>query len=260
MLRVCVVTSACLLVVACKPPGNASDAVETGAALASRDMAADVEPADFALIPCSKSERTLCFLAMAGGKRLLFGAPAGVGNRFSSDDLGQLDGVFLFSLRPEDIEGLDEVRNVSWQAGRPDMLPVTGPQGSAALIDAINRAYEVSDALIFVEDGAPAGGFDAALLTVNQEVGSADALVFDTGDLKVRAASGSGDRTGYRVTYRDMTETWHDLLVQPCGAPDVNAGIYSAEPRNSSRIVCSDGSYDGAWPFTSAWFLLDFEG
>lgn len=258
MLRVCLVLLAGLALAACERDGPPPDAVQAPAELSPRDMVASVEPADFALIPCSKSEKTLCFLAMAGGKRLLFGAPAGIGNRFAAKDLAALDGLFLFSLRPEDIEGLDEVRNVSWQAGRPDMLAVTGPHGVTALIDAINRAYEVSDALIFVEDGAPAGGFDAALLMTNQEV-DGKAIVFDTGDLQVRAASDGGDRVGYHVAYRDMAETWHELLIQPCGAPDADPGVYETAPADRGQIICTETGYNGTWPFTTAWFLEKFE-
>ena len=145
-------------------PGRATSAeapVETDPA---------VEPADFAVKPCGTNETAPCLLVLAGGKQLLFGAPAGVGTEIPRGVLAHLDGLFLFSLRPEEVEGLDEVRNLSWQAGRPRPLGVTGPAGTGGLIDGLNRAYEVSDALIFVEDGAPAGGFDAALLETAGEV------------------------------------------------------------------------------------------
>lgn len=253
MMRLAAPFLAALLIAACGQ-ANQSAPDSEGEEQPARPGIADVAPADFALVPCSTSQ-TLCFMVLAGGKRLLFGAPAGVGNRFAAKDLANLDGLFLFSLRPEDIEGLDEVRNVSWQAGRPEMLAVTGPTGTDALIEAVNRAYELSDALIFVEDGAPAGGFDAALLATNQEV-TGESLLFDTGDLKVRGVSNNSDRVTYRITYRDMEETWHDLLVQPCGAPEIGRGLYETAPRNRNTIVCIDGDFGSDWPIASTWFLV----
>ena len=77
-----------------------------------------IAPADFAIVPCSEDAETPCLLVLAGGKRLLFGAPAGVSGSLPATDLAHLDGVFLFSLLPQDVEGLDEVRNAGWRAGR----------------------------------------------------------------------------------------------------------------------------------------------
>ncbi|WP_018149546.1 hypothetical protein [Henriciella marina] len=214
-----------------------------------------VRPADFAVKPCGRNETAPCLLVLAGGKRLLFGAPAGVGNEIPRDELAKLDGLFLFSLRPEEVEGLDEVRNLSWQAGRPQTLDVTGPTGTSGLIDGLNRAYEVSDALIFVEDGAPAGGFDAALLDTALEV-TRQVQVFDTGDLTVEAVAGMNDRVSYRIVYRDINENWHALFLQPCGAPDMAAGEMEIGEVDQTRIACTDGAYGDDWPFAHTRFLF----
>ncbi len=213
----------------------------------------EVRPADFAIEACSRSATSICLFARAGGKRLLFGAPAGVGNEIASAELARLDGLFLYSLRPEDIEGLDEVRNLSWQAGRPGPLSVSGPSGISTVIDGLNRAYEVSDALIFVEDGAPAGGFDAALLEAGHEV-MEDTVVFYTGDLKVEASVGMNDRLSYRVDYRDVDENWHTLVIQPCGAPDIARNDIAVDVSRVD-IACIDGQFGEAWPFTGTQFL-----
>jgi hypothetical protein len=247
--------TAVFLIMAVSACGNdARSTSDAGTGNSGAGASADVRPADFALIPCSEAETTICVLALAGGKRLLFGAPAGVGNRFQPFELAHLDGLFLLSLRGEDMEGLDEVRNVGWQAGRPGLLDVTGPDGVGDVIDALNRAYEVSDALIFVEDGAPAGGFDAALLSLNREI-SDEALVFDSGDLKVHAVSRGSDRVSYRVTYRDLDEAWYELLIRPCDAPAIGYSEYATLARNRSEIVCENGAFGDQWPFGDTWFL-----
>lgn len=242
-----------LLLVACDVRGpelpGRKDVVEEVAA-----PQREVRPADFAIEPCSWSDTSICLFARAGGKRLLFGAPAGVGNQIDSRELARLDGLFLYSLRSEDIEGLDEVRNISWQAGRPGPLPVSGPAGLSSVIDGLNRAYEVSDALIFVEDDAPAGGFDAALLESGHEI-MADTVVFYTGDLKVEATTGMNDRLSYRVDYRDVDENWHTLVIQPCGAPDIARNDITVDEVSRVEIACVDGQFGENWPFTGTRFL-----
>ena len=69
------------------------------------------------------------------------------------------------SLQAADLEGLDEVRNAGWTAGRETPLAVGGPSGLRDVVAALNKAYELSDAQIFVE-ASPKGGFGAALLGV----------------------------------------------------------------------------------------------
>jgi len=259
MSRIAPALAIALMLAACDAPTPGNN--ENAATRLSAEVETDppVQPADFAMRPCSQNEATPCVLVLAGGKRLLFGAPAGVGNVIGREELARLDGLFLFSLRPEEVEGLDEVRNLSWQAGRPENLGVIGPEGTSGLIDGLNRAYEVSDALIFVEDGAPAGGFDAAMLQTDAEV-TRQIAVFDTGDLKVEAMAGPNDRVSYRVVYRDLDEVWHSLRLQPCGAPDIPALDVETTPENSAQIACTDGSFGTDWPFTRTRFLVKTGG
>ena len=209
-----------------------------------------ISPADFALLPCGTGSGRPCALVLAGGKRLMFGAPAGAGSQAEPDDLAGLDALFLFSVHPLDIEGVDEIRNRGWRAGRADALAVAGPEGAGALVDGLNAAYEQPDAISFIEDGAPAGGFDAALLSHGGDV-TQDALIYDSGDLKVRAtASGTGQVT-YRIRYRDLDEAWHDVVLRPCGGGPAGEDASGARVQDSLVIGCTDedaGAPDHAWP------------
>ncbi|MEL6413460.1 MAG: hypothetical protein AAFQ15_00805, partial [Pseudomonadota bacterium] len=65
-----------------------------------------IEPHQFVLLPCGAvaGDRP-CTLASIGGKRILFGAPAGVTAAISPEDLKLLDAVMLFSLRAGDTNG-----------------------------------------------------------------------------------------------------------------------------------------------------------
>jgi hypothetical protein len=163
----------------------------------------DVAPTDFALLPCGLGVGDQpCALVVVGGKRILFGAPAGVTTGLREDDLRLLDAVMLFSLRSSDIQGLDEIRNRSWESGRDTPLLVVGPEGVEGFVAGLNKAYEMSDALRVVEDGIPVGGFDSAVLRAHT---GRQQTVFNTGDVQVWRTT-----AGFSIFYRDYTSVWLD--------------------------------------------------
>lgn len=169
---------------------------------ADQDARPHIAPGDFALVPCGKIEtQTACALAVVGGKRLLFGAPAGVADTLQTEDLRQLDQVFLFSLRAQDLEGLDEIRNASWLAGRSEPLVVFGPEGTAQTVAALNLVFETADALRIVDEGIPRGGYDGALLVAATSEERLEAPVFNTGDVRVRAVVRADQSLIYAINY-----------------------------------------------------------
>lgn len=198
-----------------------------------------IEPHQFVLIPCGPiTGDHPCTLASIGGKRILFGAPAGVTSALSSEDLKLLDAVMLFSLRAGDTNGLAEVRNQSWEAGRDAPLLVVGPTGVDAFVAGINQAYEMADALRVVEDGIPAGGYDAALLRTNS--GGQGSTVFNTGDVVVERSS-----AGYSIIYVETTRVW----LSSCkgeATPDVD---YS--------VLCELDSGADVWPLERPVFVKE---
>lgn len=202
-----------------------------------------VRPDQFALLPCNVDRAIPCTLVVAGGKRILFGAPAGAGQGMRTEDLRQLDAVMIFSLRAQEVEGLDEVRNLSWQAGRPEPLLVIGPPGLEEMVDALNKAFEQADALYVVEHGHPAGGYDAAILTARSA--ARGQRVFDTGDLRV-------DRipSGFRIIYgaEQLAE-----LYDCHHAPDANADAAETEP--TIRLTCAEGAGGQSWPIKAPIFV-----
>lgn len=222
----------------------------------------DIAPPDFVLLPCSAGTRRACTIVLAGGKTLMFGAPAGAGQQARAEDLSNLEALFLFSMHPEDIEGVDEVRNRGWREGRRAPLPLTGPDGTAALVEGLNLAFEQPDAISFVEDGAPRGGFAAALLSLGTDV-TGPALVYDSGDLKVRAWPGGGSALGYRIEYRDIDEVWHDVVLAPCAIsarPDAPSG--KGTPPHLSPpdllVTCAQEPAGGdySWPLEKPVFAV----
>lgn len=205
----------------------------------------EISPRDFVLLPCGPAQVDRpCVLIAAGGKRILFGAPAGVSASLATEELRLLDGVAVFSMRAADIEGLDEVRNESWRAGRDSPLLTIGPRGVLDLVEGLNKAFEQADALRIVEEGIPAGGYDAAILTGRGA--TRGQIVFDTGDVQVTAIAG-----GYRIVYEDRAE----VDLRPCGG-DNQAPAISTGDRVRLSVACDATNPDLSWPLRAAHFVV----
>ena len=208
--------------------------------------AADIGSADFALLPCAPSTpQAPCVLVVAGGKRLLFGTPAGLRTGMDAGTLASLDAVLLFSLQGPDLEGLDEVRNAGWTAGRDAPLPVGGPAGTRDVLAGLNKAYELSDAQIFVKEPPP-GGFGAALLGLLPGEGEAKVHIFDTGDLVVTKIETADGQAGYWVDYGGQR-----AVLQPCGMEQA----VRFNDRAGFALACDDRA-GAAWPLKDVQYLL----
>lgn len=204
-----------------------------------------IAPQDFVVLPCGRQDAERpCALAVAGGKRVIFGAPAGAARGLSSEDLQLLDAVLVFSLRARDIEGLDELRNESWRAGRSTPLLVIGPTGIEDVVDALNKTFEQADALRIVEEGIPPGGYDAAVMTAR--AGRRDQTVFDTGDVQVRAT-----RQGYDLTYNQTAV----LELSTCASGVGDTPVPDA-PEIRVRLGCDPAMSDTVWPLEAPLFIV----
>lgn len=210
----------------------------SGGADGTDRRAIDVRPDQFALLPCARSIERPCTLAIAGGKRILFGTPAGVAQSMRGEDLRQLDAVMVFSLAAQDLEGLDEVRNASWHAGRSEPLRVIGPLGLEEVVTALNKAYEQADALYVVQNGIPVGGYDAAILTAL--TASSEQKVLDTGDLSVTRI-----RSGFHIEY---TARGAAMLLDCRSAP--RDPMQSDEASTVLTIGCDAEANDAVWPMS----------
>lgn len=204
----------------------------------------EVGSRDFVFLPCGDDQsETSCALAVVGGKRILFGAPSGVSSTVRPVDLKQIDAVLVFSLRAQDIEGLDEVRNGSWHAGRDRPLLVIGPPGIESVAAGLNLAFEQADAYFVVDNGIPPGGYDAAVISTRDAI--LDQLVFDTGDVKIdRLAS------GYRVRYNAT----YEAILSPCGAG--GGEVPEAAMQTSVTLTCAGDTPD--WPLTEPRFVTNY--
>ena len=210
------------------------------APIASQSQA--IRPTDFAILPCGSPD-DFCLEVQAGGKRLIFGAPVGVADSLTPETLSDMEAVFLFSMRYSDLQGIDELRNKSWLAGRDTPLRVAGPDGLEQLVQGLNSAFEVSDAFAFVTE-RPAGGFDAAILTPLPGAGEAEVLVFTTGDLEVTKLETPHGTARYLVDYLG-----HVAVLEACGMTEERAAA------DFDAYVLSCSVENGNWPLTGTHFI-----
>ena len=221
-----IATIALMLVAACSGKGQ----TEASEQYARRAIA----PAHFAIVPCQsghQAEPLPCKLLAAGGKFFLMGAPEGALSNLMDHEIKLLDGVLLFSLLPDQVDGLDTVRNTTWRRGRDGPLLVAGPEGTNAFVSGIDSAFEVPDAELFAISPPP-GGYDASLMKPREVSadGEAGALVVDTGDLSIIGVPAPSGQIIYVANYEGQS-----VAIGMCGGPEDQAileelsetGLYS---------------------------------
>ena len=204
-------TIAIALVAACGGKGQ----TEASDEFARRAIA----PAHFAIVPCQNGHRAEplpCQMLAAGGKFFLMGAPEGALANLMDHEIRLLDGVLLFSLLPDQIDGLDTVRHTTWRRGRDSPLLVAGPEGTGAFVSGIDSAYEVPDAELFAIS-PPSGGYDASLMNPREILAGdeASSLVVDTGDLSILGISAPSGQIIYLANYEGQS-----VAIGMCGGAE----------------------------------------
>lgn len=194
---------------------------ETASPSVELQTRAEIAPQQFALVPCASINEPPppCHLLAAGGKFYLLGAPEGALTNLLDSEIALLDGVLLFSLMPDHIDGLDTVRNKTWQRGRDIPLFVAGPEGTEAFAAGVDSAYEVPDAELFAMR-PPKGGYDASLMRPRnvEDRPNSGARVVDTGDLVIRAYYAPSGQLVYQASYNNVI-----AAIGMCGGEEDDA-------------------------------------
>ncbi len=209
-------------------------------------------PEDFILLPCFSSAKTKpetdCVIIAAGGKRVLIGAPAGIGSGIARGDIFPPDRVLLFSLKAAQIEGLDELRNRFWARDIGAPIKIGASEEIVALIGHLNAAYTASDALAYLQgvEGTRLNTMPIEAFTLG--VGD---IAFDTGDLRLQVLTGGPNQFAYLVSYADRR-----VLVAPCGAP---AETLSRWPKSDLYLGCAGPGPESqkrlSWPLQTAIYI-----
>ena len=222
------------ILAACNAPGR-----DQTAPVADETRAA-IQPHQFAIIPCKPpagDTQPRCKLLVAGGKYFLMGAPDGARDHLLEAELRLLDGVLLFDLLPDHLDGLDTLRIVTWQKGRAQPLLLIGPEGTSSFAAALDAAFETPDAEYFSRQSVP-GGFDASILRpVEIPFGTnAGTQVVDTGDLIIRGFHAPSGQIVYQAQYQQQI-----AASGLCGGAEDEA--FLAELAAQDRIsACAEGS------------------
>jgi ribonuclease BN (tRNA processing enzyme) len=125
--------------------------------------------------------------------------------------------VYLSSLLPENVLGLDDLIFTGWLTGRREPLRVVGPPGTRQLVEGLEASYSASRRAQAGALGLPesAAGFEA--------VEAGDGWSEQRGELQVRAAALSGGplpalawrfESGGRAAVVATTGWAHDSLVE----------------------------------------------
>ena len=218
-----------------------------------------IAPTDFAFLPCPRlGNRGACVVIAAGGKRVLVGAPAGVGGAGGLAEAafgasGVPDAILLFSLDAAQIEGIDELRSRIWETGR-SQLPLVGGTGVQEVSAGLNQTYIIPDAVAYVR-GRRQRGFEKMPLAVRM-AGHGD-LAFDTGDLTISALAAGAGQLAYLVEYGGQS-----VILAACGPRAVDVSRW---PDPDHYLGCADLGADHAlrpkanWPLERPVFIAKAE-
>jgi hypothetical protein len=214
-----------------------------------------IAPSDFAFLPCPRAgDRGACLVIAAGGKRVLVGAPAGIGTPPPSSE-GALgaggipDAILLLSLDAAQIEGIDEIRSRVWEAGQSH-LPLVGGAGVEEINAGLDQTYIVPDAVAYIR-GKRRRGFEKTPLAVRAAVQGDTA--FDTGDLTISTLSGGAGQLAFHITYGGER-----VILSDCGPTPQDVMQW---PKADYYLGCSDVAdlYDvpsvGGWPLLEPIFI-----
>ncbi|MEM7661010.1 MAG: hypothetical protein AAF292_02075 [Pseudomonadota bacterium] len=210
-----------------------------------------IAPTDFVIAPCNgPASDAFCAIVAAGGKRVIIGAPSGIRDGRIAGEMTLPDAVLLPSLHPSNVEGLDELRNHTWTAGRRSPLKVIGPLGTSEFADSLNTAYTFPDAMVFLDTPNDDRDF-AAMPIAGRDVGLGDAA-FDTGDLVVTSHHAGNGRIAFLAKYDNRA-----ALILPCQADPQSVDIL--DDSGLTIMACSGIDYGVAadifWPTTELIYL-----
>jgi len=154
-----------------------------------------------------------CIGVLAGHKAIVFDAGTGGARNLSpmGFPIGRIDTIFLTHLHSDHLEGLGEMLLGSWiNGGRSTPTLVSGPKGTAKVVDGFNKAYQIDSTYRTAHHGtkiANPNGFGAMATEV--ELTTDSVVLYDKNSLKITAYRVSHEPVhpafGYRVDYKDRS-------------------------------------------------------
>ena len=152
-----------------------------------------------------------CIGVIAGQQAFIF--DAGTGGAQNLGPMGfplhRSQAIFLTHLHSDHIDGLGQMLLGAWiNSARRAPIPVTGPQGTAQIVDGFNQAYRIDQSYRSAHHGdeiANPASFGAAAREITL-AGQDAAEVYQSGDVKISAFTVNHEPVspafGYRVDYK----------------------------------------------------------
>jgi len=154
-----------------------------------------------------------CIGVLAGKHAFVFDAGTGGARNLGpmGFPMGRLDTIFLTHLHSDHIDGLGEMLLGRWiNSGRSTPTPVSGPIGTAKIIDGFNMAYHLDSTFRTAHHGeniANSGGYGGHAKEI--DLAGDSLVVFDENDVKITAFKVSHEPVtkafGYRIDYKDRS-------------------------------------------------------
>lgn len=154
-----------------------------------------------------------CIAVLAGRQGFVFDAGAGSIRKLGrmGFPMDRLQGAYLTHLHSDHIDGLGELMLQAWIAGgRSTPLPVSGPDGTDAVIAGFVSAYQTDKGFRIAHHGpavARPGGFGATAQVITLTAGNQ--VVYDRDGVRITAFPVIHDPVkpafGYRIDYKDRS-------------------------------------------------------
>ena len=157
-----------------------------------------------------------CLGVLAGDRAYIFDVGSGGVRNLGSMGfpIDRLERVYLTHLHSDHIDGLGELMVLSWVgASRTEPTPISGPVGTARVVDGFNMAYQIDSTYRTAHHGtdvANPGGFGGLATEIVLPAGPAgQAVVFEDDILKITAIrvehAPVDPAFGYRIDYQDRS-------------------------------------------------------
>lgn len=155
-----------------------------------------------------------CIGVLAGNQGFVFDAGSGSIRKLGrmGFPMGELEGAFLTHLHSDHIDGLGELLLMAWIGQhdfRSEPLPVTGPEGTATVVNGFNAAYSLDRGYRIAHHGnvANPAGYGGRAIEIALPAGpSAQTVVYDDAGVTITAIrvdhAPIEPAFGYRVDYK----------------------------------------------------------
>lgn len=161
--------------------------------------------------PTPSPHARTCTAVVAGKRIIIVDTGSGSANNLAQWNfpMEQVSAVLLTHFHSDHISDLSEFRRLAWQSGRPQPLPVYGPDGVEQVVSGVNEAFAADDRYRTALSGGPPPNLAARPFGLADPLQRNDHMgrrvIFDDGTLRITAFQVNHEpvypAVGYRFDY-----------------------------------------------------------